>query len=140
MKQLQILLIEDNPGDADLIRETLEMSKIAVHVDVAGDGPAALKYLKHAPEGALPELILLDLNLPKLDGRRVLAEIKNDPRCCAIPVVIMTSSASELDITECYRLGANCYVTKPLGFLDFQAIVSSIEHFWFTIVSLPETV
>ena len=137
---LQVLLIEDNPGDADLTRESLEEGKLQVDITVLPDGEAALAYLRQqAPYLAArrPDLILLDLNLPRISGREVLAEIKSDPALRAIPVVVLSSSAAEQDISKCYDLGANCYVTKPVGLAAFQSIVQAVENFWFTIVRLP---
>lgn len=137
---LQVLLVEDNPGDADLTRESLEDGKLHVDITVLPDGEAALAYLKQQPpyqDARRPDLILLDLNLPRISGREVLAEIKSDPGLRAIPVVVLSSSAAEQDISKCYDLGANCYVTKPVGLAAFQSIVQAVENFWFTIVRLP---
>jgi CheY-like chemotaxis protein len=137
---IHVLLVEDNPGDADLTRETLETSKIRITISVVVDGTEALAYLlRRAPYTAAhqPDLILLDLNLPKMGGREVLAEIKRHPALRAIPVVVLTSSDAEQDISKSYELGANCYVTKPVGLDAFQNIVRSVEGFWFTVVKLP---
>ncbi len=137
---IHVLLVEDNPGDADLTRETLETSKIRITISVVVDGTEALAYLlRRAPYTAAqqPDLILLDLNLPKMGGREVLAEIKRHPGLRAIPVVVLTSSDAEQDISKSYELGANCYVTKPVGLDAFQNIVRSVEGFWFTVVKLP---
>lgn len=137
---IRVLLVDDNPGDADLTRETLEASKMHLDIAVVTDGIEALAYLRRqAPfEGArLPDLILLDLNLPRLGGREVLAEIKSDRALQAIPVVVLSSSDAEQDVLKSYQLGANCYVTKPVGLEAFQSIVRSIESFWFTVVKLP---
>ncbi len=137
---IHVLLVEDNPGDADLTKETLEMSKVHLQISVVTDGTEALAYLRRQPPFAgaeRPELILLDLNLPRMSGRELLAEIKRDPALGAIPVVILTSSDAEQDIVKSYQLGANCYVTKPVGLEAFQAIVRSVEHFWLTVVKLP---
>ncbi len=137
---LNILLIEDNPGDADLVAETLEQSRLRLDIAVAVDGAQALARLLREPpfEAApRPDLILLDLNLPKLGGREVLARIKVEPELREIPVVVLTSSDAEHDIVKSYQLGANCYVTKPVGLAAFQSIVQAIEGFWFTVVKLP---
>ena len=137
---LNILLIEDNPGDADLVAETLEQSRLRLDIAVAVDGAQALaRLLREPPYEAAPrpDLILLDLNLPKLGGREVLARIKVEPELKEIPVVVLTSSDAEHDIVKSYQLGANCYVTKPVGLVAFQSIVQAIEGFWFTVVKLP---
>lgn len=139
-RPVRILLIEDNPGDADLIQETLEEGTLPVQVTVAMDGTQALPYLRaQAPfeSAEHPDLILLDLNLPKMDGRQVLTEIKRDPNWRKIPVVILTSSDAEHDVAKSYDLGAACYVTKPVGLAAFQKAVRSIEHFWLHVVKLP---
>jgi two-component system, chemotaxis family, response regulator Rcp1 len=137
---IRVLLVEDNEADAYLTRETLEAGKLRVEIDVAVDGVQALDLLACAAEGGgsgLPDLILLDLNLPGLDGRQVLETLKKDELLRRIPVVVLTSSEAERDIAESYRLGANCYVTKPVGLEAFQSIVHSVENFWFTVVKLP---
>ncbi len=137
---IHVLLVEDNPGDADLTRDSLADSKVRLEVAVAVDGAEALAYLHREPpfqSVPVPDLILLDLNLPKLDGRQVLAEIRKSERLRKVPVVILTSSEAETDIVRSYELGANCYVTKPVGLAAFQAIVRSVDHFWFTVVKLP---
>lgn len=140
MAPIRVLLVEDNPGDADLTVESLEAGRLLVDVDVAIDGAQALDYLfRRPPYGAKPQpdVILLDLNLPKVGGSEVLAEIKSDPRLRPVPVVILTSSDSRQDIVKGYELGANCYVTKPVGLEEFQDIVRSVEGFWFSVVKLP---
>lgn len=137
---IRVLLVEDNPGDAHLTRDTLEQSKLLIEIAVAMDGEDALDYLlgRNRYAGvALPDLIVLDLNLPKLGGREVLAEMKLHERLRGIPVVVLTSSDAEKDVVMSYKLGASCYVTKPVGLEAFKAIVKSIESFWFTIVKLP---
>jgi len=137
---IRVLLVEDNPGDADLTRETLEDGKLLVEINVVVDGAMALDYLLHRPpfeSSLVPDLILLDLNLPKMGGREVLAEIKRNDTLRKIPVVVLTSSDSEQDISGSYALGANCYVTKPVGLEAFQSIVHAVEDFWFTVVRLP---
>jgi CheY-like chemotaxis protein len=137
---IEILLVEDNPGDVLLTREALRDSKMRNRLHVAADGVEALAFLRregrHAGAPA-PDLILLDLNLPRKDGREVLAEVKADPALRHIPVVILTSSQAEQDIARAYDLHANCYVTKPVDLDQFLTIVRSIEQFWFTIVKLP---
>jgi CheY-like chemotaxis protein len=136
---IEILLVEDNPGDARLTREALRDARVRNHLHVAADGVEALAFLrrqgKHAAV-AKPDLILLDLNLPKKDGREVLEEIKQDDQLRHIPVVILTTSQAERDIAESYRLRANAYVTKPVDLEQFLRVVQSIEHFWLEIVKL----
>jgi CheY-like chemotaxis protein len=137
---IQVLLIEDNPGDADLIRETLETDRLQLQLSVVTDGPSALAFLaREAPYASAPtpDLVLLDLNIPKLDGREVLAAMKARDDVRHIPVVVLTSSDAERDIVQSYRLGASCYLTKPLDFTAFRNIVRAIEGFWFTVVKLP---
>jgi CheY-like chemotaxis protein len=137
---IRVLLVEDNPGDADLTRETLQDGKLMMHIDVVSDGVQAVDFLLRRPpfDTALaPDLILLDLNLPKMGGREVLAEIKRHEALRVIPVVVLTSSEADQDVAKSYELGANCYVTKPVGLEAFQSIVHAIESFWFTVVKLP---
>ena len=139
-KPLRVLLVEDNPADIDLTRDSLETSKLHVELLVATDGVAAIDFLEQRGEyqnAPYPDLIVLDLNLPLTDGRAVLAHIKSSESLRRIPVVVLTSSAAETDIVRSYELGANCYITKPLDFRSFQSIVQMLEHFWFTIVKLP---
>ncbi len=139
-KEIRILLVEDNPGDVRLTKEALKESKLINDLVVVGDGVEAMNYLKKGGSHAftdLPDLILLDLNLPKKDGREVLAEIKADENLKKIPVVVLTISKSEEDILKSYNLHANCYITKPIDFGQFIKVVRSIEDFWFTIVKLP---
>jgi chemotaxis family two-component system response regulator Rcp1 len=139
-KPVEILLVEDNAGDVDLALEALEDSKIRNTVHVAGDGEEAMAFLhrtgKHtaAPR---PDIILLDLNLPKKDGREVLADIKADDNLKRIPVVILTTSQAEEDILRSYNLHCNCYITKPIDLHQFIRVVKAIEDFWLTIVKLP---
>ncbi len=140
MQGIEILLVEDNPGDVRLTREALKDGKIVNNLHVAEDGVDALAFLRREGKyhnAVRPELILLDLNLPKKDGREVLAEIKADKELKRIPVVILTSSAAEQDIVKSYNLHANCYVTKPVDLDQFINVVKSIEHFWLTVVKLP---
>jgi two-component system, chemotaxis family, response regulator Rcp1 len=137
---VDILLVEDNEGDARLAKEAMRDSKLRNTLHHVTDGEEAMAFLRR--EGKLagvprPDLILLDLNLPKKDGRQVLAEIKNDEDLKRIPVVILTVSSAEEDILKTYNLHANCYITKPIDFEQFVKIVHSIEDFWMTIVRLP---
>ena len=137
---IQILLVEDNPGDVRLTREVLKEGRINNTLNVVEDGVEAMAFLRH--EGAYADaeqqdLVLLDLNLPKKDGREVLAEMKADPTLRRIPVIILTSSSAELDILGAYDLHANCYITKPVDLDQFTKVVRSIEDFWLSIVKLP---
>jgi two-component system response regulator len=135
---VRILLVEDNLGDIELTREALRISKIANQLTVVQDGKSALETIETADRaGRLPDLVLLDLNLPGMNGSEVLARVKNTPRWSRIPIVILTSSQAEADIIKSYELHANCYVTKPLDFSQFIHVVRSIEDFWFTLVRLP---
>lgn len=139
---VEILLVEDNPGDARLTAEALKDGKFHINLQVARDGVEALAKLRQEPpyqDAPRPDLILLDLNLPKKDGREVLTEIRADPKLARIPVVVLTTSAAEQDILRAYDLNANCYITKPVDFDQFVDIVRSIESFWLTIVKLPST-
>ena len=137
---IQILLVEDNPGDVELTREALHETKVHMELSVVPDGVEAMAFLRRAgryAEAPRPDLILLHLNLPRKDGRGVLAEVKADPALRHIPVVVLTSSEAEQDIARAYELHANCYVTKPVDLDQFVKIVQSIEQFWFTVVKLP---
>jgi len=137
---VKILLVEDNPGDVRLIKEALKEGKIHVDMDAVQDGVEALAYLRQKGKyvkAPRPGLILLDLNLPKKDGREVLAEIKTDEDLKRIPVIILTISKDEEDIMKSYNLHANCYITKPVDLKQFMKVVQSIEDFWLTIVKLP---
>ncbi len=139
-RAVEILLVEDNPGDVGLTRETLKDSKLLNHMTVVGDGVEAMALLRREGKYAdtiRPDLILLDLNLPKKDGREVLREIKSDEQLRRIPVVVLTTSSAEQDILKTYDLHANCYITKPVNLDQFTAVVKAIEEFWFTIVKLP---
>jgi CheY-like chemotaxis protein len=139
-RPVEVLLVEDNPGDVRLMQESLREGKLRVSLAVAADGEEALALLRReAPYAAAarPDLILLDLNLPRKDGREVLAEIKADPHLRRIPVVVLTSSQAEKDIAISYDLNANCYVTKPVDLQQFMSVVRSIEEFWLTVVTLP---
>ncbi len=139
-RPVEILLVEDNAGDVRLAREGLRECKLLNNLSVADDGVKAMAFLRregehaHAPR---PDLIMLDLNLPRKDGREVLKEIKEDENLKRIPVVILTTSKAEEDIVKSYSLHANCYVTKPLAIEQFIEVVQAIETFWFTIVELP---
>lgn len=139
-RAVQMLLVEDNLGDIRLTKETLRDAKVMVNLHVVGDGVEAMAFLrkesKHA-NAPRPDLVLLDLNLPKKDGREVLGEIKQDPDLRRIPVVVLTISSAEEDILKSYNLHANAYVTKPLNLEQFAKIVKAIEDFWFTVVKLP---
>lgn len=137
---IEVLLVEDNPGDVRLTREALKEGKVRNNLSVAPDGVEALAFLRRQgryADAPRPDLILLDLNLPKKDGREVLEEIKADPALRTIPVVILTTSEAERDIARAYDLHANCYITKPVDLDQFITVVKSIEDFWFTIVKLP---
>ena len=139
-KDVDVLLVEDDPGDVELTREAMKDSKMLINLHVVGNGVEAMKYLKKEgsyKDASKPDMILLDLNLPKKDGREVLDEIKSDTRLKSIPVVVLTTSQDEWDFKRCYELGANCCVTKPIGLEEFAKIVKSIREFWLTIVKLP---
>ncbi|MGH7864560.1 MAG: response regulator [Candidatus Binataceae bacterium] len=140
VEPVEILLVEDNPGDVRLTREILKEAKVLNSLHVAADGVEALSYLRRQGEHAAakrPDLVLLDLNLPKRDGRSVLEEIKNDPDLKRIPVVILTTSQAEADILKSYDCHANCYISKPIALDQFIDVVRQIEGFWLTIVKLP---
>jgi CheY-like chemotaxis protein len=140
LSQVEILLVEDNPGDVRLTKEALKESKIINNLNVVMDGVEALAYLKNEreyKEKPRPELILLDLNLPKKDGRELLADIKSDTNLSRIPVVILTTSEADEDILRTYELHANCYITKPVDIEQFIKVVKSVGDFWFSIVKLP---
>jgi chemotaxis family two-component system response regulator Rcp1 len=137
---IEILLVEDNEGDVELTQEALSRAKVNNRLHVAEDGLDALQFLRR--EGAYaaaprPDLILLDLNLPRLDGREVLAEVKADPQLRTIPIVVLTTSQAEEDIVRSYDLHANCYITKPVDFGQFMKVVQSVHEFWVTVVKLP---
>ena len=141
IKPVDILLVEDSPTDVLLAQEALEHAKVLNTLHVVSDGVEALEFLRREGQyfqAARPDLILLDLNLPRKDGREVLEEIKNDERLKRIPVVVLTTSKAEEDILRAYGLHANCYISKPVDFEQFAQVVAAIETFWFTIVSLPE--
>lgn len=139
-KDVQILLVEDNPGDVRLTVEALRNAKVANELHVVEDGEAAIDYLRQQGSYAgapRPDIVLLDLNLPRLDGRGVLADIKSDPKLASIPILVLTSSAAEEDIARSYELHANCFISKPVDFVEFVAAVQSLESFWLKIVKLP---
>ena len=140
MAAFEILLVEDSPGDVRLTREALKDAKMHINLHVASDGIEAMAFLNHEGEYAdvpRPDLILLDLNLPKKDGREVLADIKESPTLKTIPVVIMTTSAYEMDILRSYESHANSYISKPVGLDGFLEVVKSIDGFWLSVVKLP---
>jgi CheY-like chemotaxis protein len=137
---IEILLVEDNPGDVRLTQEAIREAKIRNRLNVVTDGEEAVAYVRRQGNFAdqpRPDLILLDLNLPKKDGREVLAEIKEDPNLKRIPVVVLTTSQAEQDIVRSYDLHANAYVVKPVDLDQFLAVVKAVENFWLTIVMLP---
>jgi CheY-like chemotaxis protein len=137
---MEVLLVEDSPGDVRLTQEAFRDANRSIHLHVAADGVEAMAFLRkggahvHAPR---PDIILLDLNLPKMDGREVLAHIKEDDNLKTIPTVILTTSDAEADIVKCYQLHANCYLSKPVQFDAFELLVKSINDFWMTKVKLP---
>jgi CheY-like chemotaxis protein len=137
---VDILLVEDNPGDVRLIVEGLRERTVRHNLHVVHDGVEALEFLRrkgHFVDAVRPDLILLDLNLPRMDGREVLGEVKSDPDLKTIPVVVLTTSRAEQDILQSYQLHANCYVTKPVDLEEFLEVIRSIEEFWLTTVTLP---
>ena len=139
-KPIDILLVEDNPGDIRLTREAFKDGKIKNILNVVMDGEEAIHYLKKSDkykDAKTPDLILLDLNLPKKDGREVLAEIKDDPTLKCIPVIILTTSSAQQDISNTYSHHANCYIMKPVDFNQFINVIRTIEDFWLNIVKLP---
>src|SRR3989339_1843673 len=139
-KRIDVLLVEDDAGDVELTKEGLLAAKMLVNLHVVVDGEKAMQFLRKEPpytNAFRPDIILLDLNMPRKNGRETLKEIKADSALRSIPVVVLTTSAAETDIVSCYDLGANCYITKPVGFEAFTKVVSVIEEFWFTIVKMP---
>lgn len=140
LRPIGILLVEDNPGDVELTEDALRRSKMATEISVMTDGEDAMAFLRQRCDPAgepLPDLVLLDLNLPKKDGMEVLREIRQDPELKHIPIVILTTSEAEKDILTSYQLGANCFISKPVDLNEFRKVVESIDDFWFTIVKLP---
>jgi CheY-like chemotaxis protein len=139
-RPIQILLVEDSPGDVRLTEEILRDAKIANDVHVVGDGEQAMEFVGGGgthTDAPRPDLILLDLNLPRKDGREVLAELKADPRLRRIPVIVLTTSSADRDVVRLYELNANCYITKPIDLHDLISVVRSIESFWLSIVTRP---
>jgi len=142
LRPIEILLVEDNPGDVRLTQEAMKDAKVTNTLHVVGDGIEALEFLRKEgrfQDSPVPDLVLLDLNLPRKSGREVLQEMKESEEFKAIPVVVLTTSEAHRDVLESYSLQANCYVTKPLDFEQFCKVVESIEQFWFTMVKLPST-
>jgi two-component system, chemotaxis family, response regulator Rcp1 len=140
IRPINILMVEDNPGDVRLTQEALKEAKVHVNMNVVSDGVEAMAYLRHEGRyggAAQPDLILLDLNLPRKDGREVLAEIKADAALRQIPTVILTTSQAEKDIVTSYNLHANCYVVKPVDLEQFMQVIRAIEGFWLEVVKLP---
>jgi chemotaxis family two-component system response regulator Rcp1 len=141
-KVVDILMVEDDPGDARLTIEALKRSKVHTHLTVVGDGIEALDFLHCEGEysdAARPDIILLDLNMPRMNGRELLTRIKQDPELQSIPVVVLTTSSEEEDIERSYFSHANCFITKPVDLKQFMSVVQSIDEFWFTVVKLPHT-
>ncbi len=139
-RPIEILLVEDSPSDTDLTVEALQKGKVLNHLSIVDDGVKAMQFLRRQGEFAAsprPDLILLDLNLPRKDGREVLAEIKGDESLRTIPIVVLTTSRAEQDVLQVYKLNGNCYITKPVDFRQFIEVVKSIENFWLTVVRLP---
>jgi chemotaxis family two-component system response regulator Rcp1 len=137
---VEILLVEDNPADARLTREVFEGGRLTTHLNIVSDGEEALAFLRREgpyAESPRPKLVLLDLNLPRKDGREVLQELKSDPALSRIPVIVLTTSAAEADILHSYDLQANCFITKPLDLDEFFDVVRAIEDFWLTTARLP---
>jgi two-component system, chemotaxis family, response regulator Rcp1 len=137
---IEILLVEDNPADVRLTKEALKEGKVRNNLHVARDGIEAIEFLRRVgkfADAVRPDLVLLDLNLPRKDGREVLADIKADPELKSIPVVVLTTSQAEQDIMKSYKLHANCYITKPVDLDQFVQVVRSIDNFWLTVVRLP---
>ena len=140
LKPANVLLVEDNKDDAELTLEALNDSKVRMEINVVSDGISAMAFLRREGEYTdkpRPDLILLDLNLPLMDGREILKKIKEDPNLTDIPVVILTTSDDEEDILKAYQLHANCFISKPVDFLQFTKIIKEIEGFWFQLVNLP---
>jgi CheY-like chemotaxis protein len=140
-RPIEILMVEDNPGDVDLTREALETARVRNRLNVVGDGAAAVDFLyRRGPfaDAPRPDIIFLDLNLPKKDGREVLAEIRADADLADIPVVVLTTSEADEDILRAYQLHANCYITKPVNFQRFLQVIEAVEEFWLSIVKLPK--
>lgn len=140
-QSIEVLLVEDSPGDVRLTQEALKDAKVRINLHVARDGIEAMAFLQRQGRNSTaprPDLILLDLNLPKKDGREVLQEIKDSSALMSIPVVVLTTSSSDADVLRSYMLHANCYITKPVDLKGFLTVVKSIDTFWFSVVKLPE--
>jgi two-component system response regulator len=134
---IEVLMVDDDPGDVELTVEMMNESKLKINLNVVNDGIEAMAYLRKEgkyADATKPDLILLDLNMPRKDGREVLFEVKQDANLKNIPIVVLTTSDAEADISKSYTLGAACYVTKPVGLEQFSKVVESIENFWFTVV------
>lgn len=141
-RPIEILLVEDNPGDVRLTQEAFKEGRVVNHLSVVSDGVEAMAYLRGEPpyaDRAAPDLVLLDLNLPRKDGRQVLEELRADPALRMLPVVVLTTSRQEVDIIASYQLHANCYITKPVDLDQFLEVVHNIGQFWLKIVMLPPT-
>ncbi len=139
-RPIEILMVEDSPSDAELTVEALKEGRVSNHLSIVEDGVLAMEFLRRQnrfAQAPRPDLILLDLNLPRKDGREVLSELKAEPKLRRIPVVVLTTSRAEQDVLHVYDLNANCYITKPVDFKQFIDVVRSIEHFWLTVVTLP---
>jgi CheY-like chemotaxis protein len=139
-RPIEILLIEDSPSDAALTIEALQAGKIVNNLNRVADGVEAMAYLRKQgkfAESSRPDLVMLDLNLPKKDGREVLQELKSDPSLKLIPIIVLTTSRADKDVLQSYALNANCYITKPVDFQQFIDVVRSIERFWLSVVTLP---
>lgn len=137
---ITVLMVEDDPDDVYLTRDALHANRLRMNLDVVSDGVEAMQYLRASSNrvpGRRPDLVLLDLNLPRMDGREVLTAIKEDPTLTDIPVIILTTSQAEEDIAASYRHHANSYISKPVDIEDFRSVVASIENFWFTVAQLP---
>ena len=140
VKPIEILLVEDSPTDALMTKHALARARLVNRLHVVEDGVKAIAFLRRQEpyaDAPRPHLILLDLNMPRMDGREVLAEIKADENLKVIPVIVLTTSSAEEDVLKSYKLHANCYITKPVGFGAFAEAVASIENFWFAVVTLP---
>jgi CheY-like chemotaxis protein len=140
LRPIRVLLVEDSPTDLLMTREALERSKLRIEIHAVEDGVKTMEFLRRTGKysnAPRPDLVLLDLNLPKKDGREVLAEIKADPGLKSIPVVILTTSKAEEDIARAYQSHANCFITKPVGFANFNEVMRSIERYWFAVATLP---
>ncbi len=140
MRPIEILMVEDSPTDRLITEEALANAKLLNNLNVVEDGVEAMAYLRKEGKYAdkpTPDILLLDLNLPRKDGREVLAEVKGDPKLRMIPVVVLTTSKAEQDVVKAYGLHANCYITKPVDFECFTQVVQAIQNFWFSVVTLP---